>query len=69
MERDTDDRDCLSDADREYMLRYIQYELERQERVSDKVLGTAQSSFICDRYETDRAFFAAGDTSVGFTPA
>src|SRR6266404_6564302 len=31
-------------------------------------LGTAQSSFICNRYKTDRAYFAAGDTSVGFTP-
>src|SRR4029077_15100741 len=31
--------------------------------------GTARSSFICNRYKTDRAYFAAGDTSVGFTPS
>src|SRR5271165_4989688 len=33
-----------------------------------RCLGTARSSFICNRYKTDRAYFAAGDTSVGFTP-
>src|SRR4029077_6785814 len=33
-----------------------------------RCLGTAQSSFICNRYKTDRAYFAAGETSVGFTP-
>ena len=32
------------------------------------VLGTARSSLICNRYKTDRVYFAAGDTSVGFTP-
>jgi hypothetical protein len=35
---DIDERDCLSDAHRDYMLGYIQYELERQERVSDRFL-------------------------------
>jgi YVTN family beta-propeller protein len=33
-----------------------------------RCLGTARSSFICDRHKTDRAYFAAGDTGVGFTP-
>ena len=36
--KETDSRDCLSDAHRDYMLRYIQYELERQERVSEQFL-------------------------------
>lgn len=33
-----DDRDCLSDSHRDYLLRYIQYELERQEQTSDRFL-------------------------------
>jgi hypothetical protein len=33
-----------------------------------RCLGTARSSFICNRYKTDGVYFAAGDTSVGITP-
>ena len=33
-----DDRDILSDAHRDYMLKYIQCKLERQELVSDRFL-------------------------------
>jgi len=33
-----DERDVLSDSHRDYMLRYIQFELERQEKVSDRFL-------------------------------
>jgi hypothetical protein len=29
-----DDRDCLSDSHRDYLIRYIEYELRRQEKVS-----------------------------------
>ena len=33
-----------------------------------RCLGTARASFIRNRYKTDHAYFAARDTSVGFTP-
>src|SRR6266436_6498215 len=31
-------------------------------------LNSVRNSLPCNRYKTDRAYFAAGDTSVGFTP-
>ena len=30
----TDDRDCLSDSHRDYMVRYVEYELAKQEQAS-----------------------------------
>ena len=33
-----DDRECLSDSHRDFLQRYIQFELERQEKVSERFL-------------------------------
>jgi hypothetical protein len=33
-----DDRDCLSDSHRDFMLRYVEYELEKQEQASKSFL-------------------------------
>jgi hypothetical protein len=33
-----DERDCLSDSHRDYLIRYIEYELQRQEKVSKTFL-------------------------------
>jgi hypothetical protein len=35
---DTDDRDTLSESHKDYMIRFVQYELQRQERVSQRFL-------------------------------
>jgi hypothetical protein len=35
---DTDDRDCLSEFHRGFLTRYIEFELRRQERVSERFL-------------------------------
>jgi hypothetical protein len=35
---ETDSRDTLSDGHRDFMIRYIEYELQRQERVSKQFL-------------------------------
>jgi hypothetical protein len=34
----TDDRDCLSDSHRDYMVRYVEYELAKQEQASKTFL-------------------------------
>ena len=33
-EANQDDRDCLSDSHRDFMLRYVEYELEKQEQAA-----------------------------------
>jgi hypothetical protein len=35
---ETDERDCLSDSHRDYMQRYVEYELEKQEQASKSFL-------------------------------
>ena len=35
---ETDDRDCLCDSHRNFMERYIQTELDRQEKISERFL-------------------------------
>jgi hypothetical protein len=35
---ESDDRDCLSESHREFLTRYIEFELWRQERVSERFL-------------------------------
>jgi hypothetical protein len=37
-EVEVDDRDTLSECHRDYMVRYVEFELERQEQVSERVL-------------------------------
>lgn len=38
METDSDDRDTLCEAHKDYMQRYVAFELEKQEKASDKFL-------------------------------
>lgn len=40
---ETDDRDCLCDSHRDFMIRYIEFELERQEQVSERFPARAES--------------------------
>jgi len=44
MEPETDEQDTLCEAHKSYMQRYIAYDLERQERVSDRFFKGKESA-------------------------